>query len=118
MAVAQVDFTENYVSVEQESAHWNHSQVTLRVPTVLEKHGKAWKKILSWKVMEKSWKMGQQNKVMEIQKCHGKVMEKSWNFSTAYRESRMRNSDNSISIGLLQCFGYGRLSVYVLNSTS
>ena len=47
---------------------------------------------------------------------HGKnlVMEKSWNFSTAYRESRMRNSYNSISIGLPQCFGYGRLSVYVL----
>ena len=29
MAVAQVNFTENYVSVEQESAHRNHSQVTL-----------------------------------------------------------------------------------------
>ena len=26
-----------------------------------------------------------------------KVMEKSWNFSTAYRESCTRNSDNSIS---------------------
>ena len=51
---------------------------------------------------------------MEIQK----VMEKSWNFSTAYRDSGMRNSDNSISIGLLQWFGYGRLSVYVLNYKS
>ena len=36
--------------------------------------------------------MGEKNKVMEIQK----VMEKSWNVSTAYRKSRMRNSDNSI----------------------
>ena len=26
-------------------------------------------------------------------------MEKSWNFSTAYSESRIRNSDNSIFIG-------------------
>ena len=62
-------------------------------------------KILSWRVVEKSWKMGEQNKVMEIQK---KVMEKSWHFSTAFRESRMRNSDNAIYflsiIGLLQCF--------------
>ena len=31
-------------------------------------HGKAWKKILSWK-------MGGKNKVVEIQKGHGKVME-------------------------------------------
>ena len=48
--------------------------------------------------------MGEKYKVMEIQK----VMEKSWNFSTANRESRMRNSDKSIiiSIGLLQWFGY------------
>ena len=53
-------------------------------------HGKAWKK----SGHGKSWKMGEKNKVMEIQK----VMEKSWNFSTAYRKSRMRNSDNSISI--------------------
>ena len=28
-----------------------------------------------------------------------KVMEKSWNFSTAYSEACMRNSDNSTSIG-------------------
>ena len=56
-----------------------------RVPTVMEKHGKnlvmeshgKWaKKVMSWKFK--------------------KVMEKSWNFSTAYRESRMRNFDNSI----------------------
>ena len=46
--------------------------------------------------------MGEQNKVMEIQK----VMEKSWNLSTAYRESRMRNADNSISKGPVQWFGY------------
>ena len=58
--------------------------------------------------------MGEKNKVMEIHK----VMEKSWNFSTDYRESRMRNSDNSISIGLLQWFVYGTLSVYVLNFKS
>ena len=31
------------------------------VPTVMEKQGKAWKTILSWKVMEKSWKMGQKS---------------------------------------------------------
>ena len=36
------------------------------------------------------------NKVMEI---HKKVIEKSCNFSTAFSEARMRNSDNSISIG-------------------
>ena len=68
---------------------------------VMESHGKWAKKIKSWKFKN--------------------VMEKSWNFSTAYHESRMRNSDNSTSrrsIGLLQCFGYGRLSVYVLNSKS
>ena len=44
-----------------------------------------------------------------------KVMVKSWNFSSAYRELRMFNSDNFIYIGLLQCFGYGRRSVYVRN---
>ena len=44
------------------------------------------------------------------------VMEKHGKKS--YRESRMTNSDNSISIGLLQWFGYGRLLVYVLNSKS
>ena len=38
-------------------------------------HGKAWEKILSWKVMEQSWKIGEKNKVMEIQKGHRKVME-------------------------------------------
>ena len=42
-------------------------------------HGKLAKKIKSWKFK--------------------KVIEKSWNFSTAYSETRMRNSDNSISIG-------------------
>ena len=42
-----------------------------RVPTVMEKHGKAWKNILSWKLMEKSWKIGQKNKVMEILKSQG-----------------------------------------------
>ena len=62
----------------------------------------------------KSWKIDDKNKFMEIHK----VMEKSCNFSTAYRESCMRNCDNSISIGLLQWFGYGILSVYVLNSKS
>ena len=73
----------------------------------MEKHGKK-------SCHGKSWKMGGKNKVMEIQK----VMEKSWNFSAAYRESRMRNSDNYMSIGLLQWFGYGTFSVYVLNSNS
>ena len=50
-------------------------------------------KILSWKVMEK----GRKNIVMEIQNDHGKVI--------TYRELRMRNSDNSIAIGIRQCFG-------------
>ena len=77
-----------------------------RVPTVMEKHGEEWKKSCH----EKSWKMSKTNKVMEIQKGYGRVME----FLTAYRESRMRNSDNSISMGVLPCFGYGRLSVYLL----
>ena len=53
---------------------------------VMESHEKWAKKIKSWKFK--------------------KVMEKSWNFSIAYHKSRMRNSDNSISIGLLLCFGY------------
>ena len=44
------------------------------------------------------------------------VLKKSWNFLTADHESRTRSSDNSISTGLLQWFGYGRLSVYVLDS--
>ena len=57
--------------------------------------------------MEKSWKMGEKN-------SHGNS-KRSWNFSTAYRRSCMRNSDNSISTDLLQCFVYGRLSVYVQN---
>ena len=64
-------------------------------------HGKAWKKILSWK-------MGKKNKVMEI-------LKKSWNFFTADHDSRTRSSDNSISTGLLQWLCYGRLSVYVLD---
>ena len=49
-------------------------------------HGKSWKSYGKWA-----------KKVMEIQKGNGKVMEKSWNFSTAYSEACMRNSDNSIS---------------------
>ena len=49
-------------------------------------------KIFSWKVMEKSWKMGQKIEVMEIEN----IMGKSWNFSTAYHESRTRSSDNLI----------------------
>ena len=32
-------------------------------------HGKSWKEVLSWKVMEKSWNI----------KISQKVMEKSWN---------------------------------------
>ena len=77
----------------------------------MEKHGKQSCHGMSWK---SHGKWANKNKVMEIQK----VMEKSWNFSTTYRESRMRYSDNSISMGLLQWFGYGRLLVYVLNSKS
>ena len=68
----------------------------------MEKHGK---KSCHGKVMEN----GQKNEVMEI-------LKKSWNFFTADHESRTRSSDNSISTGLLQWFGFGRLSVYVLDS--
>ena len=46
-------------------------------------HGKSWKSHGKWAKKVKSWKFK-------------KVMEKSWNFSTACRESCMRNSDNSI----------------------
>ena len=45
----------------------------------MESRGNLAKKIKSWKFE--------------------KVIEKSWNFSTAYSEAHMRNSDNSISIG-------------------
>ena len=51
---------------------------------VMESHGKWAKKIKSRKFK--------------------KVTEKSWNFSTAYRESRMRNSDNSISMANCSVF--------------
>ena len=80
-----------------------HLHLSIRVSgfPVMEKHGT---KFLSWKVMENGHK--------------NKVMKKSLHFSTAYRESRLRNSDNSIFIGLLQWFGCGRLSVYVPNSKS
>ena len=51
----------------------------MRVPKVMEKHGKTWGENL---VMEKSWKMCNKNKVMEIKN----ILEKSWNFSTACRK--------------------------------
>ena len=51
---------------------------------------------------------GRKNKVVEIQK----VMEKSWNLSTDHAW------EIPIIPGLLQWFGYDRLSVYVLNSKS
>ena len=41
------------------------------------------------------------------------IMEELWHFSTTYRKSRVRSSDNSISIVI---YGYDELSVYVLNS--
>ena len=47
----------------------------------------------------KSRKMGEKIKSWKFKK----VMEKSWDFSTAYSEARMRNSDNSISIGYPYC---------------
>ena len=68
-------------------------------------HGKAWKSMEKNLVMEN----GQKNKAMEI-------LKNSWNFFTADHESCKRSSDNSISTGVLQWFGYGRLSVYVLDS--
>ena len=49
-------------------------------------HGKSWKSHGKLAKKIKSWKFK-------------KVIEKSWNFSTAYSEARMRNSDNSIFIG-------------------
>ena len=55
----------------------------------MEKHGKKschGKVMENWRKKIKSWKFK-------------KVIEKSWNFSTAYSEARMKNSDNSISIG-------------------
>ena len=73
-------------------------------------HGKAWKKSCHGKSWKSHGKCGIK-KVMEI-------LEKSWNFSTACREWLTRSSDNCISIGLLQWFGYERVSVYVLNSKS
>ena len=59
----------------------------------MEKHGK--KSFHGSKVMEKSWKIGEKIESWKFKK----VIEKSWNFSTAYSEARMRNSDNSIYIG-------------------
>ena len=52
---------------------WNRqyfipSNVMRRVPTVMENPGKSWGKKLSWKVMEKSWKLKKINKVMETEK--------------------------------------------------
>ena len=81
--------------------------IAIRDPTVKEKRGG---EILSWKVME-NW---QNNNVIEIEN----ILKKSWNFSTVYHESRTRSSVNSISTGMLQLFGYGRFSVYVLVSKS
>ena len=49
----------------------------------MEKHGKN-------PVMESQGKWVKKTKSGKFKK----VMEKSWNYSTAYRESRMRNSDN------------------------
>ena len=58
----------------------------------MEKHGKK-------SFHGKSWKShGKLAKKIESRKFK-KVIEKSWNFSTAYSEARMRNSDNYISIG-------------------
>ena len=71
----------------------------------MEKHGKK-------SCHGKSWKMGRKNKVLEIKE----YPEKSWNFVTTGHESHTRSSNNSISTGLLQWCGYGRLSVYVLDS--
>ena len=34
------------------------SNIIIRVPTVMERHGKAWGKILSLKAMEMSWNVG------------------------------------------------------------
>ncbi len=59
----------------------------IMVPTVMEKHEKnvVMESHGKWAKKIKSWKFK-------------KVMDKLWNFSTAYHESRMRNSDNSIYI--------------------
>ena len=73
-----------------------HSWKSMEKNLVMESHGKWAEKIKSWKLKN--------------------ILKKSWNFFTADHESRTRNSDNSISTGLLQWFGYGTLSVYVLDS--
>ena len=60
----------------------------IRVSTVMKKHGE---NLVMEKVME-----NEQNNSLE------NILKKSWNVYTAYHESRMRNYDSSISIGLLQ----------------
>ena len=66
---------------------WNGA-VNDRVHTVME----------TYLVMENE----QRNKVMEIDN----ILKKSWNFCTAYHESRIGSSDNSISIGDLAMGGF------------
>ena len=60
--------------------------------------------------MEKSWKMGKKNKVTEI-------LKKSWiSLLLITNHAREVPIIPYRSTGLLQWFGYGRLSVYVLDS--
>ena len=49
-------------------------------------------------VMENSWKIGKQNKFMEVEN----ILKKQCNLSAVYHESSPKISDNSISTGLLQ----------------
>ena len=88
--------SESAVSFAEEmTGHLRVPRVYSRVPTVMEKHGKAWKKYLvmkshgKWAEKIKSWKLKN-------------ILKKSWNFFTADHELRTRSSDNSISTGLLQ----------------
>ena len=66
-------------------------------------HGKSWKSHGNWAEKIKSWKLKN-------------ILKKSSNFFTADHKLRTRSSDNSISTGVLQWFGYGGLSVYVPDS--
>ena len=65
----------DYVTLASHVLCWINITPVIRIPSVIEKHGK-----YSF-VMERSWKLGK--KVMEIEYIL-KIHEKSWNFSTAY----------------------------------
>ena len=67
--------------------------------TGMAKHGD------NYLVMERSWKIGKTNKVMEIEN----ILKKSCNFSITITHGKFRKFQ--IYLGQVQGFGYGRLSV-------